>query len=93
MKRDPALVNILETRNKTVSSSSCVAAATEALLDRLIPEVETDPETSPLVSLDARASGRAAPDVTIALPPHDTNIYNFETLQSIANGLDFQEEN
>ena len=26
------------------------------------------------------------------MPSHDTNIYNFETLKSIANGLNFQEE-
>ena len=56
---------------------SCVAAATE-WLDRLIPTVDPDLGTSTLASVDARSSA---------------NIYNFETLQSIANGVNFQEVN
>ena len=55
--------------------------------------VEPKPDTSACASVDPCARGQAAPDVMMTLPPHDTNIYNFETLQSIANGLDFQKEN
>ena len=54
--------------------------------------MDSDPDTSTRASVDARASGRAAPDVTIASPPQDTHIYNFKMFQSIANELDFQEE-
>ena len=90
MKKDPALVKILEMQNKV--DPSCVTAVTKAL-DRLIPMVEPDSDTSARASVDARTNSRAAPDVTAVLLIHYTNIYNFETLQSIANELNIQEEN
>ena len=43
MEKDPALISILEIRNK--ADPSCVAAATEALV-QLIPTVEPDPDIS-----------------------------------------------
>ena len=54
--------------------------------------VEPDPNTSARASVDASADRRAAPDVTGVSPMHDSNINNFETIQSITIVLDFQKE-